>query len=225
MTAGLSVRPTPAACRISTASPILLHPSLITVFRVVPTLVSHESTNTGEPWEQFSVDQSIKSGRNGSGTKHLIFIAGHPSKYWPRSLALNQSTVPVLQPPLHLSSLCLSRMPCPLKTAKICLSRMPCPLCNVYSSGWIHSILGTNDPSMRGCVIFNNRWPWLISIRSFWHDFAIKLLKYVTSCCVHSTAHTVLDGFFSIFGTNDHKHKRVCHAPWPLILTNIFKVI
>ena len=39
MTAGLSVRPTPAACRISTASPILLHPSLITVFRVVPTLI------------------------------------------------------------------------------------------------------------------------------------------------------------------------------------------
>ena len=24
-------------------------------------------------------------------------------------------------------------------------SRMPCPLCNVYSSGWIVSILGTND--------------------------------------------------------------------------------
>ena len=43
MTAGLSVRPTPAACRISTASPILFHPSLITVFRVVPTLVSHEN--------------------------------------------------------------------------------------------------------------------------------------------------------------------------------------
>ena len=43
MTAGLSIRPTPAACRISTASPILPHPSLITVFRVVPTLVSHDN--------------------------------------------------------------------------------------------------------------------------------------------------------------------------------------
>ena len=43
MTAGLPIRPAPAACRISTASPILLHPSLITVFRVVPTLVSHEN--------------------------------------------------------------------------------------------------------------------------------------------------------------------------------------
>ena len=102
MTAGLSVRPIPAACRISTASPILLHPNLITVFS--------GGTNTGEPWEQFSVDQSIKSGRNGSGTKHLVFIAGHPSKYWPRTLALNQSTVPVLQPPLHLSSLFLERL-------------------------------------------------------------------------------------------------------------------
>ena len=33
----------PPHTRISTASPILLHPSLITVFRVVPTLVSHEN--------------------------------------------------------------------------------------------------------------------------------------------------------------------------------------
>ena len=49
-------------------------------------------------------DQSITSGRNGSGTEHLVFIAGHPSKYWPRSLALIQPTMPVLQPPLHLSS-------------------------------------------------------------------------------------------------------------------------
>ena len=33
--------------------------------------------------------------------------------------------------------------------------------------------------------------------RSFSHDFAIKLLKYGTSCSVHSTACTVLDQFFS----------------------------
>ena len=43
MTACLPIRPAPAAFRISTASPILLHPSLFTVFRVVPTLVSHEN--------------------------------------------------------------------------------------------------------------------------------------------------------------------------------------
>ena len=40
-TAGLPVIPTAATCRISIASPILLHPSLIILFRVVPTLVSH----------------------------------------------------------------------------------------------------------------------------------------------------------------------------------------
>ena len=28
-----------------------------------------------------------------------------------------------------------------------------------------------------------------------------------------------------ILGTNDHYHERVCHAPWPLTLTYIFKVI
>ena len=50
--------------------------------------------------------------------------------------------------------------------------------------------------TMRGCVVHNELWPWSISSRSFRHDFAIKLLKYVTSCRVRSTVHTVLHGFF-----------------------------
>ena len=50
-------------------------------------------------------------------------------------------------------------------------SRMPCPLCNIYSSGWILSILGTNDHyHERVCrtqwpltltYIFKVIWPWL----------------------------------------------------------------
>ena len=47
--------------------------------------------------------------------------------------------------------------------------------------------------NMRGCVACNDLWPWPISSRSFSHDFAIKLLKYGTSCGVCSTACTVLD--------------------------------
>ena len=137
-------------------------------------------------------------------------------------------------------------------TAKICLI-LSCPLCNVYSSGWILSILGTNDhyhervcrapwplngftpsvrlsvcpsvrPSvrpacrvrsatstvldgffsywvpmintMRGCVAHHDLWPWPISSRSLSHDFAITLLKFVSSCRVRSVTSTVLDGFF-----------------------------
>ena len=49
---------------------------------------------------------------------------------------------------------------------------------------------------IRGFVMHNNLWPWPISPRSFSHDFAIKLLKYGTSCCVQSTTRTVLNGFF-----------------------------
>ena len=49
--------------------------------------------------------------------------------------------------------------------------------------------------SMRGCAACNNHWPWPISSRSFSHVFAIKLLKYNTSC-VCSTALTVLDEIF-----------------------------
>ena len=50
--------------------------------------------------------------------------------------------------------------------------------------------------SIGRCVGHNDLWPWHISSRSFSHDFVIKLLKYGTCCRVHSTACTVLDGFF-----------------------------
>ena len=55
--------------------------------------------------------------------------------------------------------------------------------------------------SIRGCAAYNHLWPWpkyiyiYISSRPFSHDFAIKLLKYGPSCCVRSTAHTVLNEF------------------------------
>ena len=49
--------------------------------------------------------------------------------------------------------------------------------------------------SMRRCAACNDLWPWPVSSRSFSIDFAIKRLKYGTSC-VRSTACTVLDGFF-----------------------------
>ena len=40
-------------------------------------------------------------------------------------------------------------------------------------------------------------WHWSTSSRSFINDFTIKLQRYGISFCVHSTACTVLDGFFS----------------------------
>ena len=50
--------------------------------------------------------------------------------------------------------------------------------------------------SIRGFVVRNDFWPWPMSPRSFSYDFAIKLLKYGTSCHVRSTACTILVGFF-----------------------------
>ena len=47
--------------------------------------------------------------------------------------------------------------------------------------------------SIRGRGTHNDFWPWYIYSRSFSCDFAIKLLKYGTSCHVRST---VLDEFF-----------------------------
>ena len=68
----------------------------------------------------------------------------------------------------------------------------------------------------------NDLWPWPVSSRSFSHDFAIKLLKYGTSCCVCSTACTVLDGFSpylaqmitSITGCV------VFNDPWPWLISS-----
>ena len=79
--------------------------------------------------------------------------------------------------------------------------------------------------SMKGCVACNDLWPWLIYSRSFSHYFAMKLLRYGTSCCIHFTSCTVLDEFFPYFGTNDHWRERECRLQWPITWTYFFKVI
>ena len=68
--------------------------------------------------------------------------------------------------------------------------------CTMLDGSFLY--LTTRIPSTWGCVAYN-LWPWPISSRSFSHDFAIKLLKYGTSCCVCSTAYMVLDVFFHIW--------------------------
>ena len=80
------------------------------------------------------------------------------------------------------------------------LSRLPCPLCNIYSSGWILSILATNDHyHERVCptqwpftltYIFKVIRPWLRKIAStlnFWQFFRAWPWKIKS---------TVLNGFF-----------------------------
>ena len=46
--------------------------------------------------------------------------------------------------------------------------------------------------SMRGCVLHNDLWPWPISSRSFSHDFAIKLLKYMAYLVMSTLQHIQL---------------------------------
>ena len=50
--------------------------------------------------------------------------------YTPRTTKLLRDILVSLRPSVRLS---------------VRLSRLPCPLCNIYSSGWILSILATND--------------------------------------------------------------------------------
>ena len=88
-------------------------------------------------------------------------------------------------------SVCLSVCP------SVRPSRLPCPLCNMYSSGWILSILATNDHyHERVCrtqwpltltYIFKVIWPWL--------------RKSCPLCSVYSSGWILF-----IFSTNDHYH-------------------
>ena len=66
-------------------------------------------------------------------------------------------------------------------------SRIPCPLCNSYSSGWILSILGTNDHyHERVC-----RAPWPLTL-----TYIFKVIRPWLRNRVRSVASTDLNGFF-----------------------------
>ena len=102
------------------------------------------------------------------------------------------------------------------KTAKIChILRVP-PY-STCSSGWIISIFGTNYHKHERGVSCNDIWYWPIFSRSFSHDFAMKLLKYDTSCRVCSTTRTVLDELFPYLAqiTTSVGGCVVHNDPWP----------
>ena len=120
-------------------------------------------------------------------------VLAYPCHYYtPRTTKLLGGILVSLRPSVRLSvrpfvrpSVCLSVRP----------SRLPCPLCNIYSSGWILSILATNDHyHERVCrtqwpltltYIFKVIWPWL--------------RKLCPLCSVYSSGWILF-----IFGTNDH---------------------
>ena len=77
------------------------------------------------------------------------------------------------------------------------LSRLPCPLCNIYSSGWILSILATNDLyHERVC-----RTQWPLTLTYIFKFIRPWLRKSCPLCSVYSSGWIIF-----IFGTNDHFH-------------------
>ena len=86
---------------------------------------------------------------------------------------------------------------CPSVRPSVRQSCLPCPLCNIYSSGWIISILATNDHyHERVCrtkwpltltYIFKVIWPWL--------------RKSCPLCSIYSSGWIIF-----IFGTNNNYH-------------------
>ena len=92
----------------------------------------------------------------------------------------------------------------------------PCPLYNIYSSGWILSIFGTNDHQHE--KVCHMWWPLTLA-------YIFKVIRPWPwkPCPLYSIYSS--GWILSIFGTNDHYHERVCRTQWPLTLTYIFKVI
>ena len=77
------------------------------------------------------------------------------------------------------------------------LSRLLCPLCNIYSSGWILSILATNDHyHERVC---HTQWP--LTLTYIFKVIRPWLRKSCPLCSVYSS-----EWILFIFGTNDHYH-------------------
>ena len=76
-------------------------------------------------------------------------------------------------------------------------SRMPCPLCNIYSSGWILSILGTNDHSHEMVC----RSPWPLTLTYIFKVIRPWLRKSCPLCSIYSSWWILF-----IYGTNDHYH-------------------
>ena len=76
-------------------------------------------------------------------------------------------------------------------------SRLPCPLCNIYSSGWILSILATNDHyHERVC-----RTQWPLTLTYIFKVIRPWLWKSCPLCNIFSSRSII-----SIFATNNHYH-------------------
>ena len=82
-------------------------------------------------------------------------------------------------------------------------SRMPCPLCNIYSSGWILSILGTVDHyhKIGFCA------PWSLTLTYIFKVIRPWLRKSCLLCSIYSSGWILF-----IFGTNVLYYERVCRV-------------
>ena len=106
--------------------------------------------------------------------------------YTPRTTKLLGGILVSLRPSVRLSV-----------RPSVRLSRLPCPLCNIYSSGWILSILATNDHyHERVC-----RTQWPLTLTYIFKVIRPWLRKSCPLCSVYSSGWILF-----IFGTNDHYH-------------------
>ena len=133
---------------------------------------------------------------------HLLFVGNERifltrksmeeegGNYTPRTTKLLGGILVSLRPSVRLSvrpSVCPSVRP----------SRLPCPLCNIYSSGWILSILSTNDHCHKR--VCRTQWP--LTLTYIFKVIRPWLRKSCPLCSVYSSGWILF-----VCSTNDHYH-------------------
>ena len=123
-----------------------------------------------------------------AGRDRVIIIWGIENPNWdnytPRTTKLLGGILVSLRPSVR-----------PSVRLSVRLSRLPCPLRNIYSSGWILSILATNDHyHQRVC-----RTQWPLTLTYIFKVIRPWLRKSCPLCSVYSFRWILF-----IFGTNDH---------------------
>ena len=86
---------------------------------------------------------------------------------------------------------------CPSVRPSVRPSRLPCPLYDIYSSGWILSILATNDHYYQR--VSRTQWPLTLT-----YIFKVIWPWLRKSCPLYSVYSS--GWILTIFGTNDHYH-------------------
>ena len=150
--------------------------------------VRHLNNGTDHRHSKSCCDQSSPARRtiNPSSVSPVYTTPDCCHHYTPRTTKLLGGILVSLRPSVR-----------PFVRLSVRLSRLSCPLCNIYSSGWILSILAINDHYHKR--VCHTRWP--VTLTYIFKVIRPWLRKLCPLCNVFSSRSII-----SIFAANNHYH-------------------